>query len=193
MKDYMKDAVIIRSGRKSVSARFRSDGVLEIRAPYNVSEKQISAFINANQNALERLEKKCLSTQETAAALGSLTPEEIAELTEKAKKYIPERVSFYASKVGVSYGKITIRSQKSRWGSCSSKGNLNFNCLLMLTPPEVIDSVVVHELCHRIEMNHSEKFYSIVYGIFPDYERCSKWLKKNGRILMKRMENGKDK
>ena len=77
-------------------------------------------------------------------------------LADQAVKTIPEKVRYYAPLVGVTYGRITIRNQRTRWGSCSSKGNLNFNCLLMLAPPEVLDSVVVHELCHRKEMNHSK-------------------------------------
>lgn len=79
---------------------------------------------------------------------------------------------------------FTIRRQKSRWGSCSNKGNLNFNCLLMLTPPEAIDSVVVHDLCHRKEINHSDKFYAEVLRVFPMYWEQDKWLKENGDILM---------
>ena len=115
------------------------------------------------------------------------TMAEIRDLADKALKVIPERVRYYAPKIGVTYGRITIRNQRSKWGSCSSKGNLNFNCLLMLTPPEVIDSVVVHELCHRKEMNHSEKFYSEVLRVFPGYWEWDKWLKENGDLLMKRM------
>ena len=113
--------------------------------------------------------------------------EEIRELANRALQYIPERVRYYAPLVGVSFGCITIRNQRSRWGSCSAKGNLNFNCLLMLAPPEVIDSVVVHELCHRKEMNHSKAFYAEVLRVFPDCWKWDKWLKENGDKLMRRM------
>ena len=75
----------------------------------------------------------------------------------------------------------------SRWGSCSTKGNLNFNCLLMLTPDYVIDYIVVHELCHLREMNHSEKFWAEVEKIMPDYQRAELWLKQNGGNLISRM------
>ncbi len=115
------------------------------------------------------------------------TAEEIKSLAEKAKKVIPERVRHYAPLVGVDYGRITIRCQRTRWGSCSSKGNLNFNCLLMLMPDEVIDSVVVHELCHRKQMNHSKAFYAEVERVFPEYKRWNKWLKDNGGQLIKRL------
>ena len=87
-----------------------------------------------------------------------LTREKVIALAEEALKVIPERVEYFAKVIGVTYGKITVRNQKTRWGSCSSKGNLNFNCLLMLAPPEVLDYVVVHELCHRKQMNHSKAF-----------------------------------
>ena len=95
-------------------------------------------------------------------------------------------MKYFAPQVGVSYGRITIRNQKTRWGSCSGKGNLNFNCLLMLTPPEVIDYVVVHELCHRKEMNHSKAFWDQVERILPDYKVSEAYLKKEGGAIMAR-------
>ena len=124
---------------------------------------------------------------DSASPVVSDTPEEaIRKLTAQAKVYIPQRVSYYAPLLGVHPGRITIRKQKTRWGSCSTKGNLNFNCLLMLTPPEVIDSVVVHELCHLIEMNHSDRFYAEVLRVFPDYRRHHSWLRKHGPEIMAR-------
>ena len=116
-----------------------------------------------------------------------LTEAEIDELKARAAKVIPERVAYFAGIVGVSYGRITIRCQKTRWGSCSSKGNLNFNCLLMLAPPEVLDSVVVHELCHLKEMNHSKAFYDEVLRAYPNYREDHKWLKEHGSELMSRV------
>ncbi|MDO5134047.1 MAG: M48 family metallopeptidase, partial [Eubacteriales bacterium] len=86
--------------------------------------------------------------------------------------------------LGITYGRVAIRAQRSRWGSCSSKGNLNFNCLLMLTPREVIDSVIVHELCHRKQLNHSKAFWALVYEAMPDYKVWDKWLKDHGRELI---------
>ena len=102
----------------------------------------------------------------------------------KACVVIPRRVAYYAEKLGVSYGKITLRQQKTRWGSCAANGNLNFNWLLILAPPEVLDYVVVHELCHRREMNHSQAFWKEVEKILPDYRERQKWLKDNGWRLM---------
>lgn len=91
-------------------------------------------------------------------------------------------VEYFARQVGVDYGRITIRNQKTRWGSCSSKGNLNFNCLLMLAPAEILDYVVVHELCHRKEMNHSKAFWAEVEKVLPDYRESVKWLKEKGIV-----------
>jgi predicted metal-dependent hydrolase len=102
---------------------------------------------------------------------------------------IPERAAHYAALMGVTYGRITIRAQKTRWGSCSSKGNLSFNCLLMLAPPEVLDSVVVHELCHLRVMNHSERFYAEVLRVFPEYREKHGWLKDNGDMLLAMLDD----
>lgn len=125
--------------------------------------------------------------QKELSSVDKLTMDEIRALAEQALKLIPERVKYYASLIGVTYGRITIRNQRSRWGSCSSRKNLNFNCLLMLTLPEVIDSVVVHELVHLKEMNHSERFYAEVQKVFPDYWKWHGWLKENGKAIMARM------
>ena len=110
---------------------------------------------------------------------------EIKELYKKAKQDIPVRAKKYAEIIGVSYGRITIRCQKTRWGSCSSKGNLNFNCLLMLMPEKVRDYVVIHELCHRKEMNHSKKFWKLVEDVMPDYKEQKKYLKDNSAVIQK--------
>ena len=117
------------------------------------------------------------------------TETELKELVAAAKEHIPERVAYFAPAVGVKYGKITIRKQRSRWGSCSSAGNLSFNALLMLAPPEVLDGVVVHELCHIKQMNHSAAFYREVSRILPDYKERNKWLKENGHTLLERLPN----
>ena len=103
----------------------------------------------------------------------------------KAKSYIPARVSYYARQMKVSYGKITIRDQKTRWGSRSSSGTLSFNWRLMLAPKEVLDYVVVHELAHIKQMNHSKAFWAEVEKITPDYKIYREWLKVHGNELTK--------
>ena len=99
---------------------------------------------------------------------------------ERIQTFIEEKVSHYASVMGVSYGRITMRNQKTRWGSCSSVGNLNYNWKLVLMPPGVLDYVVVHELAHRREMNHSAAFWKVVATWMPDYKKYRKWLRDNG-------------
>jgi predicted metal-dependent hydrolase len=114
-------------------------------------------------------------------------PSEIETLRKRAKAELPTRLSVLASRYGFIYNKVTIKHNSSNWGSCSSKGNLNFNCLLALFPIEVIDSVVVHELCHRKHMNHSPQFYAEVEKVFPEYRKWHKWLKDNGGAYMGRV------
>ena len=181
------DYKIIRSNRKSLGLEIKPDGQVIVRAPMRLSEREIQRFVIQHEDWIRKHLEIVKQKQENRPEIERLTMQEIQELADQALKVIPQRVAYYAPKVGVSYGKITIRNQKSRWGSCSSKGNLNFNCLLMLTPPEVIDSVVVHELCHRKEMNHSDRFYAEVLRVFPDYWKWNKWLKENGGELIQRM------
>ena len=115
------------------------------------------------------------------------TPEEIRALARQAVDTLPGRLQYYAPLVGVSYGRVTFRCQKTKWGSCSSQGNLNFNCLLMLCPPEVLDYIVVHELCHRKELNHSPRFWAEVERVMPDYRKHRDWLKAYGNQLIARI------
>ena len=177
------DFDLVRSDRKTLSAEIRNARLL-IRAPRNASRDEITRFIMQNRQWIEKHLAKAAAAEKEKEGIRKLPPEEIRALAEKARELIPERVAFFAGKIGVTYGKITIRLQRTRWGSCSAQGNLNFNCLLMLTPPEVLDSVIVHELCHRKEMNHSRKFYAEIARVMPDYPECRKWLKENGRRIL---------
>ena len=105
----------------------------------------------------------------------------------RAKKEIPARVDFYAKHMGVEYGRIAFRAQKTRFGSCSSKGNLNFNLAIMLMPSEIIDYVIVHELSHLKQMNHSKAFWYEVERVLPDYKPRRDWLKSNGINYIQRV------
>lgn len=177
---------LIRSNRKSIAIEVHPDSVL-VRAPFQATISQIEVFLQQKADWIAKAQAKLAAALPPPPVEDPLSMEEIRDLANRALQYIPERVRHYAPLVGVSVGRITIRNQRSRWGSCSTKGNLNFNCLLMLTPREVIDSVVVHELCHRKEMNHSKAFYDEVLRVFPDYWKWDKWLKENGDQLMRRM------
>jgi predicted metal-dependent hydrolase len=102
---------------------------------------------------------------------------------QQARKVLTERVSHFARNHNLKPKKLRISSARTRWGSCSTKGTLSFTWRLVMAPPEVIDYVVVHELCHLREMNHSKSFWAQVEAILPDYKRRRSWLKKNGNSL----------
>ena len=177
---------IIRSNRKTLALEIRGEQIL-VRVPNRTTDAQAEAFVNRNRDWIEKKMAQIRAKNTAQGANPPLSPAELEALAKQAKAYLPSRVAFFAPKVGVTYGRITVRCQRTKWGSCSSRGNLNFNCLLMLTPPEVIDSVVVHELCHRKQMNHSPKFYAEVRKVMPEYDRYRKWLKENGSALMARV------
>lgn len=181
---------IIRSSRKTLALEIRPDMRIIVRAPYQASGSYIEQFIADRTDwiveHLRKLEQKNRQCND-ALPVKKLSNDEIKKLADKACTYIPGRVAHFAPLIGVTYGRITIRNQRTRWGSCSSRGNLNFNCLLMLTPPEVIDYVVVHELCHRKEMNHSGRFWNEVARVLPGYAEQEKWLETHGNEIMKRM------
>ena len=186
---------IIRSNRKTLAIQINPDLSVTVRAPMYAPQSDIEriliekeSWIQKHIEKIREQEAKKKETQGESVESEYLTNEEIKKLADKALQHIPKRVSYYAKQIGVTYGKITIRNQKTRWGSCSGKGNLNFNCLLMLTPPEVIDYVIVHELCHRKEMNHSGAFRAEVEKILPDYKEQVKWLKENGGKIIGRMK-----
>lgn len=177
---------IIRTDRKTLSIQLKH-GEIIARAPLRMKDKEIYSFIESKKSWIEKNLAKMEERQKVLDEVQPFTQEEINALAEKAKQIIPERVRYYAPKIGVTYNRITIRCQRTRWGSCSSKGNLNFNCLLALFPLEVIDSVVVHELCHRKHMNHSPQFYTEIEKVFPEYKKWHKWLSDNGGVYMGRL------
>lgn len=180
------DIQVIRSARRTLALEIKRDRVL-VRAPAAATDQDIEAFLRRHRDWLMVKLRQQEQRKRSCPPQPPLTPEDIHALADRARAYIPGRVAYYAPRVGVSYGRVTIRNQRTRWGSCSSKGNLNFNCLLMLMPPEVIDSVVVHELCHRKEMNHSPRFYAQVRRVFPEYDRWHGWLREHGEEILRRM------
>ena len=171
---------LIRSDRRSIGIEVDREGKVTVRAPYSCEKKRIERFLLEKENWIRqkvKLQKK-----------NAMKRQEKREMPEAEKKYyrnlarevLGARTGYYARKMGVTYGRISIREQKTRWGSCSSEGNLNFHWKLVLMPPEVLDYVVVHELAHRKEMNHSRKFWAEVKNVLPDYEKRRKWLKEFG-------------
>ena len=176
-----------RSKRKSAIIKITADMQIVVFVPLYVSDNEIEKMVISKSKWIDEHMLKVQSTIDERSKLEKITFEQVKELADQAVEYIPKRVKYYAEKENFVYNKITIKNLVSRWGSCSTKGNLNFNFLLMLTPDYVIDYIVVHELCHLREMNHSEKFWAEVEKIMPDYQRAELWLKQNGGNLISRM------
>ena len=176
------DAAVIRSRRRSVAVEITRDGRVVVRAPLWMTKREIAAFLERKREWVETHLARMPQPQPP------LTMQEREELLAAAKEDLPRRVAQWAPLVGVSVGRVTVRCQRTRWGSCSAKGNLNFNCLLMLCPESVRDYVVVHELCHRREMNHSPRFWAEVERVLPDYRSHRRWLKDEGRAVMSRVQ-----
>ncbi|MCQ2463747.1 MAG: M48 family metallopeptidase [Clostridia bacterium] len=177
---------IIKSDRRSMAIEIKESGVI-VRAPKNASGRQIKKFVEEHEDWIIKNTEKLQKRLDRAENFPIIGENELKILKKQAAEYIPHRVNHYAAIMGVEYGRIAIRSQKTKWGSCSGKQNLNFNCLLMLAPPQVIDSVVVHELCHLKQMNHSPAFYAEVLKYFPDYHKWDRWLKENGAAILSRV------
>ena len=131
------------------------------------------------------------SLTETEWVLFCPDPENARQVRDRARSFlaemalvrIRERLEVYAPRIGVSYGRVTVRNQLTRWGSCSAKGNLNFNWRLILAPEKCLEYVVIHELCHRREFNHSARFWDLVQRQMRDYQVWKDYLKKNGAGL----------
>lgn len=183
-KDF--DIELIRSSRKSIAIEIDRDLKIKVRAPQRMNQNQIMRFVKEKEQWIRLHLAKMIQLQKmqekemTDTQRVTLTPEDLQRLMVLARREIPVRVKYFAELMGVTYGKITIRNQKTRWGSCSQVGNLNFNCHLMEMPTEILDYVVVHELCHRKQMNHSRLFWMEVEKVLPDYQVRQRWLKQNG-------------
>ena len=181
---------LIRTSRKTIAIQITLDGDVTVRAPRDCEKAEIDDLIRDRREWIEEKraeflaqKRECEKKQEQ---FPKITPESEREFRRLAKEKIPKRVALFAEQVGVDYGKITIKDTKSRWGSCSYQGNLNFCWRLILAPEEVLDYIVVHELCHRLEMNHSARFWAEVKRVLPEYEKSKEWLKENGLALRER-------
>ncbi len=184
--DERPNVTIVRGRRRSFALELKEEGFL-LKVPFLAGRRQILAFLKKNEAWMDRQLADRTRMRQRLAEEGKLSEAEKEEIRRKAKKLIPERVAYYAPLVGVDYGKITVRFQKTRWGSCSAAGNLNFNALLAEAPLPVLDSVVVHELCHRKVMDHSARFYAEVLRVFPEYKKWHRWLKEEGEYRLMRL------
>ena len=173
---------IKRSARKTIAIQIKPDGQIMVRCPLKMRTEDVHRFVESKADWIQKHLPKSACQN-----IKKFTEQELAQFREQTRKLVTARAAFFAPIIGVNYQKITIRAQRTRWGSCSRQGNLNFNCLLALMPPDILDYVVVHELCHRKEMNHSEKFWREVAQVFPDYKVRREWLKAEGNSFMARL------
>lgn len=181
------DITIIRSRRRTLQIEIAQDCSITVRAPLRSTRAEIDAFVESYSGWIDKQLRKMKSRIENLPHVEKYSENEIRALTDMAYYHIPPRVEEYAQKIGVIYGRVTIRCQKTRWGSCSSKGNLNFNCLLMALDESIRDYVIVHELCHLLHPDHSPAFWREVGRYCPDYKRLRKQLKENGNALFLRL------
>lgn len=169
---------LIRSKRKSISLEIKPDLTVNLRVPSSISKREAEIFLNNHRKWLEEkyevMRQRRLMAKNQEPDVQKLIKAE----KERAKEIFADRAAYYSELMGVTYGRITVRQQKTRWGSCSSLGNLNFNIKLIIMPSELLDYVVVHELAHRKQMNHSEKFWREVEKILPDYRQRRARLKQ---------------
>jgi len=178
---------LIRSNRKTISITVDREGNVIVKAPTYADRVRIERFINDKRDWILKNVKKQKEKASSLECVGKLSPKELRNYGEITLSRIQPYLLQYSAFYGVTYNRVTIRSQKTRWGSCSSKKNLNFNCMLAAVPDRVVKYVVVHELCHLLEMNHSKKFWALVERAIPDYKTDVKWLKNNGGQLISRI------
>ncbi len=165
---------VIKSGRKTVSLEISRDAEVIVRAPYGTKDKFIEEFVNSHKPWIE----KHLNGRLEKAEMFKYAEENSKALKKAAKEYIFKRAEEFAEIMNVKYSGIKITSAKTRFGSCSGKNSLCFSYILMLYPKEAVDYVIVHELAHTVEHNHSKRFYKIIEKYLPDYKQRERMLKK---------------
>ena len=170
----MYEYKIIRSKRKTVAIQISEQGEIIVRAPCLCSEKRIKDFLEANRRWID---KSLLKQQERLQGKAELSQDDIKKLKSLAADVLPRKAQYFAELMGVRYGDIRITSAQKRFGSCNGKNNICFSYMLMLYPDEAVDYVVVHELAHTVQHNHSKAFYDVVASVMPDYKLREKLLK----------------
>lgn len=165
---------IVYSERRTVSLVVKPDGTLVVRAPRRMKKKEIERIVSDHERWVEKTRTR---QAERIDRFATLTDEDIAALKKRAKQVLPVLTTKYSEIMGITYGRITITSAKTRFGSCSSQGNISYSWRLLCYPPEAWEYVVVHELSHRVYMNHSPAFYALIERVLPDYKARRKLLK----------------
>lgn len=167
---------LIRTDRKSISLEISPELEVIVRAPLRMKKKDIDAFVISHSDWIEKHIE--LRSQRLANRPPEPDESEIADLKRRAKEVLPRKVAYFSALMGVEAKSVKITSAKKRLGSCSSENGICFSYRVMMYPEDIIDYVVIHELAHIKEHNHSKKFYDIVKRYCPDYEdreRRIKW------------------
>lgn len=176
----MREVRVIFSNRKTISLSVTSDVEIIVRAPKRTSKKYIEKFVNSHQ---EWIENQIARIEEANKNRVVLSDEDIKSLKIQANILLNDRVKHFEKIMNLCANGVKITSAEKRWGSCSGKNSLCFSYKLALLPVELVDYVVVHELAHILEKNHSNKFYAIIEKYMPDYKYRIAKLKELGRVI----------
>lgn len=188
----MVEIIVKKVKAKSFSIRITPDGKAELRVPLRASRRTVEDVIRRYRPKIEEMARKQQKVAAEFGALPALDEKALASYAKQTRQLLNERLGGFAAQVGVTYNRVSVKRQVSRWGSCSGKGNLNFNCLLSLLPPDVADYVMVHELCHLKQLNHSPAFWAEVARVLPQYRQSERWLKQYGHILLGQLRLSKE-
>lgn len=170
---------VIRSARKSLGLEVRDVNTVLARIPARVSDRELKAFVEAHRDWILKKTAVMAEREANRKSTPAPPPELLSKMDRmKIQLKIGKRVRHYCEIMGVTVGYVTVKNQKTRWGSCSAKGNVNFNYQLAFLPDELLDYVVIHELAHRRHMDHSEAFWAEVEKYCPDYLERRKQLKE---------------
>lgn len=159
----------------------RPDGWFRVTVPFSVSKISWQGFICQRKDWMKNRMAELQEKQNKHPDIWIADPEHYKRHKETARQVITERLCWWNDHYRFSYGRVAIRSTFTRWGSCSSDGNLNFNYKIIFLPSELRDYVIVHELCHLKELNHSERFWQLVAETMPDYRRIRHQLREEFR------------
>lgn len=170
--------VFRRSARsKRLTISVRSDQTVVISRPRWVSERFARVFFEKHRTWVEQKLREVHSHKQTYTPHGS--PAEYRAMKREAARLVASRLEYFNQSYGFVYHRISLRNPRTRWGSCSKKGNLNFSYKLLTLPPELADYIIVHELCHLKEFNHSKRFWELVSQTIPDYKNLRKQLRSS--------------
>ena len=170
------EIVVKRAKTRYLRLRVEPDGKIMATIPYYATLISLRALIEKHRRMLAKNIANLPKRRQ-------YSEDQIAAIRAKAKEFLPARVEFLAKKHGFSYGKVTCRNQKTRWGSCNREGGLSLNIALVTLRPELIDYVILHELTHTVEMSHSPSFWAQLARVCPDCQKLRKQLRSHSPYL----------